>query len=61
MVTDGLTKSLTSQKHNDFVKMINMVNVKHLITPDLEGHKNSSSKSKDLEWRALKNVTYNPS
>jgi hypothetical protein len=49
MVTDKLTKSLTSQKYNNFVKIINMVNVKHLIILNLKGHKNSSSKFKDLE------------
>jgi hypothetical protein len=49
MVADGLTKSLTAQKHNDFIKMINMVNVKHLISPDLGGHENSNSESEDLD------------
>jgi hypothetical protein len=49
MIADGLTKSLTIQKHDDFVKMINMVDVKHLISPDLGGHENSSSESEDLE------------
>ena len=49
MIADGLTKSLTIQKHNDFVKMINIVDVKHLISPDLGGHETSSSESEDLE------------
>jgi hypothetical protein len=49
MIINKLTKSLTIQKHNDFIKMINIINIKHLILLDLEGYKNSSSKSKDLE------------
>ena len=32
MVADGLTKPLTIQKHNDFLKMINMVDIEHRIT-----------------------------
>jgi hypothetical protein len=49
MIVNGLIKSLTIQKHNDFVKMINIINVKHLISLDLRGHENSSFKLKDLE------------
>ncbi len=49
IVANRLTKSLTTQKHNDFVSIINMVNVKHLISPDLGGHKISNSESEDLE------------
>ena len=49
IIADGLTKSLTIQKHNDFVKMINIVDVKYLISPDLGGHETSSSESEDLE------------
>jgi hypothetical protein len=36
MTADGLTKSLTIQKHNDFIKVINMVDVKHLIKSEDE-------------------------
>jgi len=35
MVADGLTKPLSIQQHNSFLKMINMVNVEARITPDL--------------------------
>jgi hypothetical protein len=49
MIINRLTKSLIIQKHNDFVKMINMVDIKHLISLNLKGYKNSSSKFKDLE------------
>jgi hypothetical protein len=49
MIVNGLTKSLTIQKHNDFVKMINIVDVKHLTSPNLGGHETSSSESEDLE------------
>ena len=30
MITNGLTKSLTIQKHNDFIKIINIVDIKYL-------------------------------
>jgi hypothetical protein len=49
MIVNRLTKLLTIQKHDDFVKIINMVDIKYLISLDLEGHENSSFKSKDLE------------
>ena len=49
IIADGLTKSLTIQKHNDFIKIINMVNVKYLISLDLGGHETLSSESEDLE------------
>ena len=31
MIADGLTKSLTAQKHHEFVRMLNLVDVKDLI------------------------------
>ena len=34
IVADGLTKPLIVQKHNDFLKMINMVDIKGQITTD---------------------------
>ena len=49
MIVNGLTKSLTLQKHNDFIKMINIIDIKHLISLDLGGHETSSSESEDLE------------
>jgi len=45
MVADGLTKPLTIQRHNVFVKMINMVDissrVNQLTTPKLGGQNES--------------------
>jgi hypothetical protein len=31
MIADGMTKPLTVQKHKDFVRQLNMVNIKPLI------------------------------
>jgi hypothetical protein len=47
MVADGLTKSLTSQKHHDFVKIINMINVKDRIPADLGGHETLAPKPEE--------------
>ena len=49
MIADGLIKSLTIQKYNDFIKIINMVDVKYLISLDLGGYETLSSESEDLE------------
>ena len=49
MIANGLTKSLTIQKYNDFVKIINIIDIKYLISLDLGGHETSSSESEDLE------------
>ena len=32
MPADGLTKPLPGQKHQNFIKLLNMVDIKHLIT-----------------------------
>ena len=31
MVADGLTKALPSQKHAEFIKQLNLVDIQHLI------------------------------
>ncbi len=31
MVANGLTKALPSQKHAEFMKQLNLVNIQHLI------------------------------
>ena len=31
MIADGFTKSLTAQKHHEFVRMLNLVDVKDLV------------------------------
>ena len=49
IITNRLIKSLTIQKYNDFVKIINIVNIKYLILPNLGGHETSSSESENLE------------
>ena len=32
MAADGLTKALHIQKHKEFIKQLNLVDIKHLIT-----------------------------
>ena len=32
MAADGLTKALPTQKHKEFIKQLNLVDIKHLIT-----------------------------
>ena len=32
MIADGLTKALPGQKHAEFLKQLNLVDIKHLIT-----------------------------
>ncbi len=49
IVANRLIKSLIAQKHNNFVRIINMINVKYLFLPDLGGHEISNSESEDLE------------
>ena len=55
MIADGLTKPLTIQRHNIFVKMINMVDissrVNRLTTPKLGGQ-NESDKDDEEEREA---------
>ena len=47
IVTNELTKSLTIQKYNDFIKMINIVNVKYIILVNLGSHDTLIIKDKD--------------
>ena len=36
MVADGLMKALLEQKHTEFLKQLNLVDIKHLIKADNE-------------------------
>ena len=34
MIADGLTKALTAQKHQYFIRLLGLVDVKHLINAE---------------------------
>jgi RAB protein geranylgeranyltransferase component A len=36
MPADGLTKALSTQKHQAFIQQIGLVDIRHLIEPDSE-------------------------
>ena len=47
IVTNELTKSLTIQKYNNFIKIINIADVKYIIPTNLGGHDTLIFKDKD--------------